>query len=218
LILNASQGKKLVNNLSVLALALVAAAILLTVLSGFLPVSWMILLPLFGFLNALAFVFVRSIPRLLPIVDELYRIVNEIERSGFRFAILKAAFKLLDLIFCALLLLLGTLALFAETVLGALASGTLPVNATTLSAFLPLILAQSILFVLVVRLALDCHQALTGSVASATAQNELAKVKQQLHHVSPAKAFAHALGNPDYEDTLSNIVAVYGIETLWLLS
>jgi hypothetical protein len=201
------------------------AAMLVTALStcllfGGMSVPQAVLICVSALVNAACLRFLYGLPAVLPFVDDFYRVVHDLPRGGFRFALLRAIFKGARLVLFLALTTIAVLLLAPEALI--LGGGLFPTAAVTGSllyfeTLLALITITAFMSV-AIQLFIDWHAVITGACPSTTGASHLRLIKNRLGHLSPFTALSDVLSNPDYDETLSNLVALYGIETLWLLS
>lgn len=166
-------------------------------------------------LNGFILRLLAGLPSLLPFYDEITLVLDSLGRTGFRIRLLRGVLKLLRSIFW-LIIVAGAFSLISLQAAG-LAYLLHFENGSWQISFLCLTL-QSLsaalatgLFFLSIRVAVSEQRSHDG--------DELIKSYQtQLRTVSPIMAFSATLADSQYKEQFSNIVALYGIETLFLLA
>lgn len=173
-------------------------------------------LALFAILpGALSGVIVRlafELKFLIPLYNELADVVGLLQRGGFRFRVVSLftrAFSTLFLIWFAGL----TLALLACQV-------ALIHFALAMPAFeaVPVALTLTLTFAVAAGLVIECLRLEQGVALSERGLRLLAIERQALASVSPLASFRALLVTPAYDPEFSKLLAIYGIETLWLLA
>lgn len=167
---------------------------------------------LFGFVNAVITRLVWELPGFIPTFDEFTRVAKELNRTGTRLTLIRALLRSARLVVRIAVCLATAIFIAIDCAIG--------------NAFFHLPLPQSALFALAVTisgwvavsLALDWHTLTFHEHRTAIADAQIDAAKTALGKESPLNHLTQVFSNPDYDPTFSQLVAFYGIETLWLLS
>jgi hypothetical protein len=162
-----------------------------------------------GLINAGVLRLLFELPGFIPTFDEFAKVASELNRGGARLAVVRTILKTTRGILALLIFLVGCILLGVEAILFQLSYHT---NA------IPLVVAQTILGFSMVACALDCHSLSLRDHATAAGEHELKETRDEVSRLRPLDTFRQTFADPGYDPTLSHLVAVYGIETLWLLS
>ncbi|MBX9689471.1 MAG: hypothetical protein K2X27_22365 [Candidatus Obscuribacterales bacterium] len=201
-----------------LGLAFLHFFVLAVLVAAFFSLSnWqsVIILTLITALDGALIRLVAELPVFLPFYEELSSLLETVSRKSKRIAVLRSLFRFLMLAFWSIAILLFMLCLalqsFAFSYFGA---------APNCSWYLALFafVALSINFVLIADLFFLFFSVQNNDQLSSIAKLELDEYRKKLRHLSPAEVFAKTLISTDYDQELSEIVAIYGIETLFLLA
>lgn len=152
-----------------------------------------------------------ALPGFIPVVEEISQVVSELSRENWRFRVLRMVFRSARL----LLLLWGialTGILFSIDILIAKTLFSLDPLATFV-----ILSGLTALSLLLIQLLMDAYSVALRQQPTLHAQQQIERTRNQLATVSPIGTLKELLADPDYDETFSRIVAVYGIETLWLL-
>jgi hypothetical protein len=164
-----------------------------------------------GLLNAAGLRAVISLPSLIPSYDEFSKIAAELPRAGLRMALIKNALRFSRL-------LVGWLTVVSSVILLAIEFGidTALLRMTPAEA-LPLLIAGTLLSLPAVQAILDFHSLSTRDHASSAAEHLIETSNREVSNLSPLSSLKEMLTDPEYDPVFSRILAVYGVETLWLL-
>lgn len=162
-----------------------------------------------GVVNAIILALIYSLPGFVPTYEEFRKVSAELQRSGARLAavrvILKAGkFVLIALLVVAAFLLFGINYAVASMVLHVI--NPLPILAFTGLGFI------------LVAFAVDWHSLTLHEQATLAAEHQMKIAQSALSQTSPLQSFSNMFSDEDYDPTFSQLVAFYGVETLWLLS
>jgi hypothetical protein len=191
-----------------------ALLFLLITVSGLKRWEPAVILLLIAMFNGAALRLLAELPFFLPLYEELSLVLGSIARGGFRITVLKFLLKLLRTIFWSIV------ALFAAFVV-ALQALCLSYFFQLGSGWLPALVgiaALSLNFTMVVDLAILSMRNLHAEQRSSAGEKLLRRYQMKLRSLSPSAAFSVALSDPQYSRPLSEIVAIYGVETLFLLA
>ena len=162
-----------------------------------------------GLLNGVVLRLVLELPGFIPTYEEFAKVASELNRGGARLAIIRNVLKGGKFILAAVLVIVSVILIATESI----AVGFLFHQSAAL-----LILAQTVLGFTVVVNAVDCYSIAVRQQPSNVALKEAKDIRSGLARIRPLDTFRSVLSDPNYDVTLSQLVAVYGIETLWLLS
>jgi hypothetical protein len=81
-----------------------------------------------------------------------------------------------------------------------------------------LIVASSVAALPTIQASLDWHILKTGNISSSRAQLIVKRTHERVAAASPLTTLKNMLTDPNYDPLFSEVLAIYGIETLWLLS
>ena len=167
---------------------------------------------LMGACNAVGLRMAFLLFELIPFFWELRDVIDHVQRPGWRIALFKNLVRGIVLTICCLLVVAAALLLSAEFLIlkFLLLAGTIPV----LGALASLTLTWLVL----VELALDGHRLEWRPQASAAARALISQARQRLSSVSPFETFRQVLADTEYDPLFSELLALYGIETLGLLA
>jgi hypothetical protein len=149
----------------------------------------------FGFINAL-----------------LIRLLVELPGIILRLTLVRILLRLLRVGLGAIVTVVSLVLLAIEVPLLGLISALGPMST------IPLLVALTVLGFSVVAALLDWHALTMREQPTAMAQDVLKQTKTNVAHIRPLDTFKRLFADPDYDRTFSEVVAVYGVETLWLLS
>lgn len=167
---------------------------------------------IFGFFNAILLRLVWELPGFIPTYDEFARVAKELNRSGFRLNAVRA--------------ILRSAKLIVRVVTAALAAILIAIQCGIAAGFLHISPAQAVAVIgtctaagwVAVSLALDWHSLTFHEHCTELGEAQIKAAKTALAKESPLQHLTQVFSNPDYDPTFSQLVAFYGIETLWLLS
>ncbi len=198
--------------------SLFAAASLLSFcgLSLLLPLRYnqlaLVALLTMGFLNAALIRAVRFVPSLLPAYEEFRQVIFEIERNSFRFSVFRTTFRLANFMLLSLLLALLGMGVLVELTISKL---ILAVPEVASAGLIASFTCAGLLFI---QLLLDSHNLRWHEFPTGRALGAVKCAKCKIAARSPIQCLRQVLTDPEYDPTFSEVVAIYGIETLWLLS
>jgi hypothetical protein len=193
--------------------AAVGAIALITMLTAITPdirlnLSY-ILMAAFNCLAVQGILFLRE---LVPLYSELKEVFAHLQRRSWRLSVLRQAVTvfsvaswLLLIFFCLFLLLMECFALKLTL-------------AVTMQDSACILFALSLNILAVFLLIQDCLALKTHPYPSRLAQALVRLQYERFASVSPVETIRAALLSPEYDPGSSYILALYGIETLWLLA
>jgi hypothetical protein len=149
---------------------------------------------------------------LVPLYGEANEVVGLIKRQSWRLRLVRNAVFILTALFFYIAVAAG-LVLFAilATILVLLLHA--PLQIAVLLAF-----AVIIAWLPIVQIGFDIHKLQFGVQPSPAANAVLHEYREKLSDLSPLQTFNGMLSNPQYDPLFSEILALYGIETLWILA
>jgi hypothetical protein len=180
--------------------------------SAFTHVSVPLLLAVLGMgaLNAAILQVVGALPGFVPTYEEFAKVSAELKRSSARLTAVRTVLRAGKVIIYAVLAVLAFVLLAAELAFTAFVLNT--------PGAMPLLIAATLLGTVVVLCIRDWHGLAWTEQPTILAQSRMAEAKETLAKTSPLGSLTALMGDPDYDPTFSQLVAYYGIETLWLLS
>lgn len=167
---------------------------------------------LFGAVNAFLagiFLFVKD---LLPVYGELKDVFAHLKRSGWRVRALRWLVRLLTVAAWSTLTLILLVVLLLECLAIKFGLGVLPGQ----SAVAILLLTGNSFFV--IGMFGDADRLEKRPLASGVAARLIGRQRKLLSEVSPLESFKSLLSQAEYNPEFSELLALYGIETLWLLA
>ena len=213
LLIAESRRKSCATQIAVLIPALVAAVIVTNpnFIATISPPAF-IAFAFMGLLNGFILQLLIAIPGFIPSYDEFAKVAAELARQGFRLTLVRTVLRLSKIVVVVIGIVLSLILLTVE-----LGANALLFHLEGFHA-LALIVPLTIMSVFIFRLMLDVHHLLVNETPSAGAQQMLRHTQARLAEASPLSSFGKVLSDPEYDATFSELVALYGIETLWLLS
>ncbi len=167
---------------------------------------------LFGAVNAFLAGIFLFLKELLPVYGELRDIFAHLRRGGWRVRVLKLLVRLLSVTVWSLLTLLLLVVLLLECLAIQFGLGVAPAQ----SAVAILLLTGNSFFVIGMFGAADKLE--KRPLTSRLGAEVIKKERHRLSDVSPLESFKTLLSTPGYDPEFSELLALYGIETLWLLA
>lgn len=196
----------------ILLIGSIAFAVAVVVIAPEVQQSKLIAAAVMGLINAATIKFVLWAPSLIPSYDEFLRIAAEIARTDVRMQLVRTFLRFAKVISFVVVSLLSVLLVGIE-----LAFDFNVLRLPAPAAF-ALVACMTLFGFLVMQLLLDIHALLTREYASARAVNLINDSHRRVETESPLASLQSVFLTPEYDAKLSEIVAIYGIETLWLLS
>jgi hypothetical protein len=163
-------------------------------------------------LVALGLRLVWGLGEFLPLYSELRDVASHIRRKGWRLTVLRLGLKFVGGVLYSLVAVVG-LALFAMQILCLHLIFPEPLPET-----ISLSLMLCGIWLLLLELAFDAHKIRLRSQPSLSALALIADSRLRLSGVSPVDTFRQLLTSPEYSPECSELLAIYGIETLFLLA
>ena len=169
-----------------------------------------------GFLTsvlvALGLRLVWGLSEFLPMYAELRDVASHIRRTGWRLMLLRFVLRFVGAVLYSLVAVVAV-ALLAVQILCLHLMLSAPVLDT---GVLSLMLCA--VWLLLLELAFDAYKMKLRSQPSVSALTLIADSRKRLSGVSPVEAFSRLLASSDYSPECSELLAIYGIETLFLLA
>jgi len=192
----------------------IAGAILLSVLTVLTVHPWPLALVMIvlGFTGGGLLRGVLLVVHLIPLYTEIAEVIHHLERKSWRLKMLRLVISAISLVSVAFIAL-------AFLIINGLFAAMLMLifhdyQYVLLLVFSSLILAYMVCFQLV----LDSWKLAGTEMPSRIGEAGLSNVRHQLKNQRPLEVFKEVLLTKDYEPAFSEILAVYGIETLLLLA
>lgn len=165
-----------------------------------------------AFFSAVVLRALLMVPQFVPFYEEISLVLSEASRSSWQVVALRTVFGLARLIAWSLfaltiLIILGIAALVFSFAMHAEVGGAL------LALF-----AASVWWMTFMQLLIDAHGLIMRENKTLRAERQVEKAKQEIKHATALGTLKDVFANPDYDPTFSNLVAVYGVETIWLLT
>jgi hypothetical protein len=175
--------------------------------------SWLTLTAamIMGFINAVAVRAVLFLPSLIPSYDEFKQIASELPRGGVRISFIKSVLRFSGLLIVWLTIITALILMLFEFGIDTLLMHLQPAEA------LALLMGSTLLNLPCVQAWLDYHSLMTRDHASGVAQHLVEQVRQSATATSPLTELKTMLTDPAYDPQFSEQLAIYGVETLWLL-
>ncbi len=163
-------------------------------------------------INALVARSLLAARQFIPLYEELAVVTRRIQRKSFRLSVVRFVLNSITWLLWAVFLICTVL----TTSIGLLFISLLhvPVNASlflTIGAFLLTNFA-------VVDVIFQAGRMILQECPSPKAEMELARLREDLSDTRPYKAFQDFLQSEEYNPKLSRLLAIYGIETLFILA
>lgn len=152
---------------------------------------------------------------MVPFYEELGIVLNNVQRKGLRLAVLRSLFSGAETLFRIAVILILVLLICFEGILVNWISTLFFSLKPEVPQFL-LVLA-TILFSLCIKLAFNAMAIERTPQPTVTGKIALEQYRKSLKHLSPISVLSDSLSSPDYDQRLSMLVSLYGIETLWFL-
>ncbi len=191
------------------------SGLVLSLIPLFLLASLPITQSIISLLSALAAAFlarlILSFRELLPLYQELAIVAEKVERSGWRFKLLKTVLNSINVVFW----LAPIFSIFASIGIG---FGLLLITGQTANfqSFL-YIFAMTITYFVIFDFVFEGWKLLIEETPTPEAEKQLALLQKTFSHISPLESFRTVLSSDQYDPTFSRLLALYGIETLLVL-
>lgn len=165
-----------------------------------------------GFLSGIVLRALLMVPQFVPFYEEISLVLSEASRSSWQVTALRALFGGARLLaWIAFGLTIGILFLIAALVFAFAIHADVPGSLFTLFAF-------TVWWMALFQLLIDAHALIMRESKTRRAESQLEKTKQEIAHATAIGTLKDVFANPAYDPTFSNLVAVYGVETIWLLT
>jgi hypothetical protein len=165
-----------------------------------------------GALSAVLLRLLYGLKDLIPLYGEANEVIASVKRPGWRVRIVRNLVRILTGVFFYLIVAAGVLLFSLLAAILSLAVHV-PFAAAALLAF-----SVIIAWLPLIQIAFDVHNLQFGVQPSPAAQAILHEYRAKLSQLSPLQTFSGMLSNPSYDPAFSEILALYGIETLWILA
>ncbi|HEY9677367.1 MAG TPA: hypothetical protein V6C76_05135 [Drouetiella sp.] len=191
----------------------VAAIILIAALIFALVQPWPLAAGLIGmcFLSAAILRVILLVLNSIPYISEIAEVIGHIQRQSWRLQALRLAIRVVTALTYTLLFI-GFLAMsgiaFAILTFGFHHSHIL---------FLGLYVFLTMSFIVPIQIYVDGWQLKIEEMPTTTGEKLLSNVRQELKDASPLDSFREVLSTTEYVPTFSELLALYGIETLLIL-
>lgn len=200
-------------NLSLGALGLGAFACILPFffLTSLAPWPAIACIIFFSALNALLFRTIWFLRKFIPLYSEVKDVLEHVKRDDIRLVILRLVISFVTWALRFSFAFSSLFVLFAEVLIfkyaWALDMGIVALSVTSLTFS----------FLSVLELLLRLRRLDLGFTPTREANRLVLAYKKKLENVSPFETFKNVLLTKEYDPQFSEILALYGIETLWLL-
>lgn len=189
--------------------AMVASVLLIAFALQFQPFALVPVAMVAGLINAIVVRLLIELPGFIPTFDEFAKVAAELHRGGLRLTVVRTILKAARVIIGIAIALASALLLLGDTALFGFLFQTNPMF---------VLVAETVLGFSIVACALDYHSLTFRDHASEAGELQMQQRRAEISRLRPLDTYRHVLSDPAYDPTLSQLVAVYGIETLWLLS
>lgn len=191
------------------------SGLVLSLIPLFLLASVPLAQAIISLLSALAAAFlarlILSFRELLPLYQELAIVAEKAERSGWRFKLLKTVLNSVNIIFWFALIV----SILASIGIG---FGLLLIAGQTANIqSLLYIFAMTITYFVIFDFAFEGWKLHIEETPTPEAEKQLALLQKTFSHTSPLDSFRAVLSSDKYDPTFSQLLALYGIETLLVL-
>ncbi len=180
-------------------------------LLGSLPLAQSIISLFSSLIAAFLARLILSFRELLPLYQELALVAEKAQRSGWRFRVLKTVLNSVNVIFWLAL---------CVSILASMAVGFLLLFVTgqnTDVQSLLFILSLAITYFVIFDFAFEGWKLHIEETPTIEAQKQLASLQKTFAHKSPLESFKSVLSSDQYDPIFSELLALYGIETLLVL-
>lgn len=200
--------------LGVLAcLHLIAVAVVVALMSG-LATNAIVFLLLFSALNGFLLRVAVALPLLLPHVEDVSRVLDSVSNKGIRIRLMRFLLGFARSSYWTFISIFSLLAFLVQAIiLGqffGMHSSQWPINIIG-------IFVLTLNFMLMIELCYRCFQVSSSDQLSNKGICELDSHHRELQKVKLVQAISTAMSEPAYNEQLSDIVAIYGVETLFLV-
>lgn len=165
-----------------------------------------------GFFNALLLWVKLAIPSFLPAFEEFALVLKDLDRQGVRIRAARALLNGLKGFFAFTTILMLVILFGVDVILGS-ALGRLPLGDLVTAIAVATVSMFTLANVLAAWYKLTFQEETTAAGDAAIDAR-----KKAVAALSPLSHLKKAFAEPDYDPTFSELVAIYGVETLWLLS
>jgi hypothetical protein len=156
--------------------------------------------------------FLYGLRELVPLYGEANEVVGQIKRPGWRLRVVRNVVFILSGLFLYIVIAAGVILFAILSIILILLLHT-PVQIAVMLA-----LAVIVAWLPIVQMGFDIHKLQFGVQPSPAANAVLHEYREKLSELSPLQTFSGMLSNPQYDPLFSEILALYGVETLWILA
>ncbi len=166
--------------------------------------------------NAIGLNVLLSVRSYLPFYEEVGIVLQSVARSGVRLTLLRALFGSAQVLFGLAFVIVAALALLVEGLIVYWISGTIaPIQYPLIAlVFLALLSIHFFACVMLAFKAITIERTPQPTVAGHIA---IRQYKNGLKNLSPISVLNESFSSTEYDERLSMLVSLYGIETLWFL-
>jgi hypothetical protein len=169
----------------------------------------------FAFFNGIFLRFMAFLPIFVPFYEEFSNVLDSVKRQGVRVAIMQGLLRLLrSVYFSAVCAIVAVIMVMQALVFGLV----FHFHASNWWLNLFGIVCLSVNVILIADMFFLAHQVRNNDQATSYGQKQVQKHHKELKDLSLIQAFQKTLAEPGYNEQLSDIVAIYGIETLFLIA
>jgi hypothetical protein len=152
------------------------------------------------------------VPEFVPFYEEISLVLQEVSRSSWQVVVLRTLFRGARLLaWLAFGFTIGIILIVAALVFA------FALHADVAGSLFALF-ALTIWWMAFFQLLIDAHGLVMRESKTLRAEAELERTKQDIAHATAIGTLKDVFANPAYDPTFSNLVAVYGVETIWLLT
>jgi hypothetical protein len=156
--------------------------------------------------------FLFGLRELVPLYGEANEVIRLVQRDSWRVTMVRNVVLVLSGLFIYLVVAAGAI------LFGVLAAILVFLLHVELSTAVLLAFAVIIAWLPIVQIGFDVHRLNFAAHPSPAANAALHEYRAKLSQLSPLQSFNAMLSNPAYDPLFSEILALYGIETLWILA
>ena len=197
---------------SVLALLILSAPICTLIFFAGISSGQAASLLVLSALNGLGLRILIEIPILLPYYGDIAQVLDLVKKKGIRVAILKLVLKFSRGVFFTLLVVLSCVILSIQSLL------LMGFFHADFALNLLVLVIASANFALIFELLLQAYQIANIEQLSSQGQAIVDAEHAEIQKLKLTELLSDAMSSPDYNQELSDLVAVYGVETLLLIA
>lgn len=170
-----------------------------------------VLASVLGLVNALIIKIVLSLPALLPSFEEFERIGSELPRLDLRMSLVRGALRWITVLTVSWAIFFFLAVTTIEWIVNK------AITWVPAPDVIPLLAAATCTGILVVQLLFDARRIAVHDEPSQAAMRAIRSYHQQVAATRPLTGLKQMLSDSNYDAGFSNILAIYGLETLWFL-